>query len=594
MESIIFDRCFGWLHDAPGDRGVVLCNPFGYEALCTHRGWRKLATRLADAGMPTLRFDYPGTGDSAGDENDPQLFDAWVDSINSAVELLRQRTGVRQVSLVGLRLGGALAALAAERIGGVENLVMLAPVITGSAYLRELRALRRQWIAGTFGLGPDAGAEDDGSLEVHGFKLSSGVIARLGQIDLCVDTHAPARRVVLLDSIQPALTAALEAYYAAKGVSVTRDSFDEGGRFLAEPVESVTPTETIVRITDLLAGGAETTVAQSTSAPEPDHVDEISLEELQASEQPVVFGRHFGIYCKPVARADGPAILIVNSGPAHHVGDARMSVTFARRLAARGIPSLRMDIGGLGDASPAVETVNQEMLFSENACADAYAGVDWLVRQGNAGVVLFGLCSGAYVALHVSARHPSAVGGYAINLPTFMFRKKASAAGTAEFSSTREYRRALRDRRRWLKVLRGQSHPFLIARELARRVARDLYFAAGRFRLRTRDAAIPDREVRRLVRTLEAKDARVRLIYGEFDVGVDEAKANFGADFSSLRAFQSVSVAVLPGIDHALFSARARSTVIADVERWLQTAVMNRELRNPAATGRDPARTLQF
>ena len=104
MRPVVFDGCFGWLHPAPGSHGVVLCNPFGYDALCTHRGWRKLAECLAASGMPALRFDYPGTGDSLGNEDDPHRIEAWIDSIGAAVRYLREGTGVTSVSLVGLRL----------------------------------------------------------------------------------------------------------------------------------------------------------------------------------------------------------------------------------------------------------------------------------------------------------------------------------------------------------------------------------------------------------------------------------------------------------------------------------------------------------
>ena len=38
--------------------GVVICNPFGYEAICSHRSVRTFAEAAAAAGAPTLRFDY--------------------------------------------------------------------------------------------------------------------------------------------------------------------------------------------------------------------------------------------------------------------------------------------------------------------------------------------------------------------------------------------------------------------------------------------------------------------------------------------------------------------------------------------------------
>src|SRR6267378_4565458 len=68
---------FGWLHaPAAASRpalGLVICNPFGNEAICAHRSLRHLAERAADAGIPALRFDYDGTGDSRSEEHTSEL-----------------------------------------------------------------------------------------------------------------------------------------------------------------------------------------------------------------------------------------------------------------------------------------------------------------------------------------------------------------------------------------------------------------------------------------------------------------------------------------------------------------------------------------
>src|SRR6516225_1390301 len=195
MEPVVFDGCFGWLHPANGRHGVVLCNPFGYDALCTHRGWRRLAQRLAARGMPVLRFDYPGAGDSLGDEEDPRRIEAWIDSIAGAVRHLRERTGVEQVSLCGLRLGATLAALAGERMGDIDGLVLLSPALSGRNYLRELRAHRQSWLSTPAGMTADPIPETAAYVEAFGFGLHGDDIARLGAVDLRADTKAPARRV---------------------------------------------------------------------------------------------------------------------------------------------------------------------------------------------------------------------------------------------------------------------------------------------------------------------------------------------------------------------------------------------------------------
>lgn len=58
----------GHLHTPTGDARdlcAVICPvPFGYENICSHRSLRVLADQLARAGIASLRFDFPGTGDS--------------------------------------------------------------------------------------------------------------------------------------------------------------------------------------------------------------------------------------------------------------------------------------------------------------------------------------------------------------------------------------------------------------------------------------------------------------------------------------------------------------------------------------------------
>ena len=69
---VAFDGCFGWLHTPPDglarDTAVLLCPGILKDAMLAHCSWRLLADRLAEAGYTTLRFDYPGTGDSCDEQ----------------------------------------------------------------------------------------------------------------------------------------------------------------------------------------------------------------------------------------------------------------------------------------------------------------------------------------------------------------------------------------------------------------------------------------------------------------------------------------------------------------------------------------------
>ncbi len=109
---------FGWYH-APAQhtaRGsAVLCNAFGHEGMVAHRTHRRLALRLACEGFAVLRFDYDGTGDSAGSDYDPGRIEAWLSSIQRAIQEVVTLSGASQVALIGTRLGALLAGIHAAR-----------------------------------------------------------------------------------------------------------------------------------------------------------------------------------------------------------------------------------------------------------------------------------------------------------------------------------------------------------------------------------------------------------------------------------------------------------------------------------------------
>jgi alpha/beta superfamily hydrolase len=136
-------QIFGLFHPAaqaqPGDTAVLICPPFGQEGLRTHRFFKVLADRLARAGIATLRFDFYGSGDSAGDESEGEL-DGWRRDLCSAHEELRRRVPDARIVWVGARLGATLAVLAA-RNGRCDpvRLVLWEPVIDGRRYARFLR-----------------------------------------------------------------------------------------------------------------------------------------------------------------------------------------------------------------------------------------------------------------------------------------------------------------------------------------------------------------------------------------------------------------------------------------------------------------------
>ena len=99
--------------------------------------------------------------------------------------------------------------------------------------------------------------------------------------------------------------------------------------------------------------------------------------------------------------------ILPNAGVVHRVGPHRFNVKLARRLAARGIASLRFDVAGQGDSRAA----SHALPFEQQAIADLRAAMDFM--QQNSGAKRFliaGICSGARQALAVAVQDPRVVG----------------------------------------------------------------------------------------------------------------------------------------------------------------------------------------
>jgi len=112
-----------------------------------------------------------------------------------------------------------------------------------------------------------------------------------------------------------------------------------------------------------------------------------------------------------------PVVILLNAGVLHRVGPHRLHVNLARRLAARGITSLRLDLSGIGD-SPSVPGARS---FRESAVADTKAAMDQLaVELGAERFVLFGLCSGADNALATAEVDPRVAGVVVLDPPAYV------------------------------------------------------------------------------------------------------------------------------------------------------------------------------
>ena len=135
-------------------------------------------------------------------------------------------------------------------------------------------------------------------------------------------------------------------------------------------------------------------------------------------ERVVQFGAQrglVGILTQPTAgRGNGvPDFVLLNSGIIHRVGSNRLYVELARALARHGVTTLRFDLSGIGDSERRTDVTSVREAIQRDI-ADA---VSYLVEQGASGVVLFGLCSGAFDAFRAAGAVDRVVGAFMVDMP---------------------------------------------------------------------------------------------------------------------------------------------------------------------------------
>ncbi len=419
-QPVTFNGCFGWLHARPAQRtadtAVLLCTGLTYDKLCGHRSFRQLADALAAAGYPSLRFDYPNTGDSCDDPY-AEHWSLWQQSIHTAADWLRVHSGARRVVLVGLRIGATLAAVVAEKRGDIAALVLIEPVLRGQSYVRHLSLTLRF-----------RGAEpprSDGRLDLHELLLSKETVDMIGKVDLRRVRPPEGSHVCVIAQSQTPVLATFQESWRTLGANITSRGI-EG----LEPV--VRPTfmnhEPNANVSGLIAWLRGVVPSEPSSLATIPVADRASLRDGRWQEAPLRFGSDdhlFGILCNPdrPALTDTVVIIVNSSGHPHH-GDNRFAVEFARRLAACGFSSLRMDFAGLGDStSPGPDSEAPTHIMEADRAPDVSAAIDALQGLGYSEFALHGLCSGAYHAFHGTLADPRVTLMLLVNLPMLTWRK---------------------------------------------------------------------------------------------------------------------------------------------------------------------------
>jgi pimeloyl-ACP methyl ester carboxylesterase len=572
-------QCFGWFHAAAEARargvGVVLCRPLGYEAMCTYRSYTRLAGLLAQAGFDVLRFDYHGTGDSAGGDADPGRVAAWTASITAAAHEIKRVAGVSRLALFGVRLGATLAVQAAAQLGGVESLVLWAPCATGRAFVRELRA------AGASR--PDGAADaavagtPTGDIEALGYLYTAQTVRDLQSLDCQKVETAPARRVLIVGRDDLPAEGPLPGRYRAMGIDTTYAALPGYSHMMTAPHETYVEESTLAVICDWLAAAPEAgDVPAAHWATAVSCTEGYDLDGVR--ERPLAFGAGgslFGILAEPrdawaQERRLETAILMLNVGGNYRIGPNRLHVKIGRFLAAAGYRTLRFDLAGIGDSAGGVPFDGRK-LYARDAAPDVQAAIDALAARGCKNFWLVGICSGSFVAFQTALADRRVTGQILMNSRLLEWCEDWQEAGPwrdfvqSGYKSTDFYRRALLQPQVYRRMLRGEIDVTGIARRIGSVLQAHLKRALGGLLRRA-----PGQEsVLAKFKRLSARGTDTLLIVSAVDDGRDYLEFHLGARGSRMRGHPNFRMLVIEGSDHTFSSAASQKTLLATVQDHL-------------------------
>jgi pimeloyl-ACP methyl ester carboxylesterase len=456
------DEPFLVRYDAPAgppQRAVLLVPPFGWEEICSYRPRRTWAHHLAQRGAAVARLDLPGSGDSAGGPSDPGRVEAWTEAVTVAARWLAVQAGpTARVTLVGLGLGGLIGWRAGAAGAPVDDLVLWAVTGRGRSLVREVKAFSRLERSKLAELNPgrELPADDDGSLTAAGFVLSAETIAALGTVDVAelpLPAGSAGRRVLLAGRDGSAPDGVLAEAVGAGGAAVQTLPGEGWGAMMAEPGSAQAPWTTIAAVDAWLeaAPAAPARGPDAGALPPPDASGSAMLEGGAVRETPIRVGGVDGVLAEAADAAPAPMTLVLlNAGSVRRVGPNRMWVELARRWAARGVPSVRLDLAGIGEADGpesmgGIVGAYYEPIF----VPQVRAVLDELeARSPGTRFGAIGLCSGAYWAVQAAAVDDRIPHAYLLNTRALVWDeglvelRDAGKLGYLARGST--YRRVLR------------------------------------------------------------------------------------------------------------------------------------------------------
>jgi len=589
-QPVSFAGTFGLFQPAEGPKptavrkcSVLFLQPWGFEEMCTHKLFRIIAEELACEGIASLRFDYPGTGDALDTTSYEQDLSPWQETIKTAVDVLRQKTGGLPVILLGHGLGASLGVSLAAEIEDLVGLVAMAPVASGRAYLRELQFWARVI---DDGLGLAEHLRPSGVTAIAGHVLPEAKAAALKKTDFAsVQPHRSIPHLFVNRVDRPGDRQMAEQI-EAKGARVEMIDYYGYDALVGNPAMARMPMAAAENVISWIVRRAAALGEQMRPAPGEDadkrERDEAVLEQAGFRETALRFGRGkrlYGILCEPAGIRLGASVLLLNTAYDRSSGWGRSGVEMARRLAGEGIASLRFDVANVGD-SPPVPDLPDQVLYAETQYDDVEAALAVLEERMLLPCVAAGRCSGGYLAFSCLIKDHRIAGACLANPFVFYWdpRRKVEDSLAVVPRSLDTYTHRLFQVQTLRRMMRGDVDVKNAVRNFAIVGARRALNRLGLSHAFSREARLERRAVRVAFTGLAKRKTPLVLLYSEHDVGLDHVYQHFGSDGAKLAHYPNVTMDILPETDHNFSPPAAQQRYFEEICNLVRSVAAARSI----------------